>query len=215
MIKTELAFNNKINDAEFIKLLDVCEFLGFHPNWLMGVMNFESGINTKATNPVSGSVGVIQFTRDKAGVNYKTINGKQYLLSDIKNMTLVQQLDLVKAYYKPFANQITSFEELYLCTFFPAALNKTNDYVLQSAGLSAQLIAQQNKIFDLNDNNQLTRGEIIQYFNDKYVKVYPSLSATYMLGEIVINSDQRKCKYCGHIILAIIGFFFTYTVTVI
>ncbi|MGK4568285.1 transglycosylase SLT domain-containing protein [Flavobacterium sp. 3HN19-14] len=85
-------FKAKLNDSKISKIISVAEKLGFNPLWLMFVMHFESGISTTATNPVSGSVGLIQFTRDKAGVSYKTINGKRYELSVIKNMTFNEQI---------------------------------------------------------------------------------------------------------------------------
>ena len=45
-------------------------------------------------------------------------------------------------------------------TFFPAAIGKPDDYVLQTSKLSAATIAKQNPFFDVNKDGKLTVGEI-------------------------------------------------------
>ena len=56
-----------------------------------------------------------------------------------------------------------SVYDLYLATFFPAALGKADTWVMQTSSLSAQTIAAQNQIIDLNKDGQITVGEFKEY----------------------------------------------------
>lgn len=151
------------------KIIETSHVLKIDPNWLSAVMYFESArtFNPKVKNSI-GSVGLIQFTRDKAGVEYKTIGGVKYNLSDIQKMSFIEQMDLVYKYYKPFAGQMNSFIDVYLVTFFPDALNKDESYVFQTKNLSASLIAKQNPVFDKNKDGKITRKEVTDFFKSLY-----------------------------------------------
>lgn len=136
--------------------------LGINPNWLMMVINFETAgtFNPGITNPI-GAVGLIQFVEDFKGAGYKTIGGKRVLISDLKKMSFLQQLDFVEAYYKPFQSKLKGFVDLYLATFFPAAIGKQDTYVIQTSNISAATIAKQNPVFDkFPRDNKITVGEI-------------------------------------------------------
>lgn len=167
-------FASRLTPSQISKVEAVCIKLGILPDWLLAVMYMESKLNPQATNPVSGSVGLIQFTRDKAGVNYKTINGKKYILSDLKKMDFIAQMDVVYEYFKSSTNKMTSFADVYLVTFFPLAVGKPDSYVMQTSGLSASLIASQNPIFDLNKDKKITKGEFITYIEKKYLNFFNS-----------------------------------------
>ena len=59
-----LIYEDKIlaNRPEFIsEVKRYSKELGINPNWLMAVMEFESGLNPQAVNSVSGATGLIQF----------------------------------------------------------------------------------------------------------------------------------------------------------
>lgn len=145
-------FTQKLSQDKIDKVIQVCNNLGINPNWLLAVIYFESGktFSPSKTNSI-GSVGLIQFTRDKAGVNYKTINGKRYLLSDLAKMSFSEQMNVVHEYYKEVIRTTkkvpSSFVDTYLVTFFPLAVGKDDDFIFQTKGLSASLIAKQNPIF--------------------------------------------------------------------
>lgn len=164
-------FLQKLSEAKIAKARQVADALKINVNWLLAVFYFESGrtFSTSVTNNI-GSVGLIQFTRDKAGVNYKTIAGKRYVLSDIAKMDWDDQLDLVLAYYKEAIGKktISSFEDLYLATFFPAAVGQADSFVLQTKTLSASLIATQNPAFDTNKDGKITKAEVYNYFKKLY-----------------------------------------------
>lgn len=164
-------FAQKLTTSQLNKVIEVANKLGFNPNWLLAVMYFETGrtFSPSVRNNI-GSVGLIQFTRDKKGVEYKTIYGTKYYLNDLAKMTFENQMDVVYEYYKPFKNKVKSFLDCYLVTFFPLALGQPNNFVFKTSGLSASLIAKQNPAFDKNKDGQITKDEVLNYFSSLYTK---------------------------------------------
>lgn len=201
-------FLQKLSSAQIAKAQSVADAIKVPVNWLLAVFYFESGrtFSTSIENGI-GSVGLIQFTRDKAGANYKTIGGKQYKLSDIKKMDWDTQLDLVQKYYKEAigSKAINAFEDLYLATFFPAAVGKEDTYVLQTKGLSASLIAKQNPAFDTNKDGQIIKSEVTDYFR----KLYKSWGVDY---DTYIGG--KKTTKVLAVVLTVVGLFFYTGVTV-
>lgn len=143
---------NSNREAFLTKVKSIAAKLFIDPEWLMAVMYLESGINSKAVNSNGGATGLIQFMPSTAS-SLGTSTAALY------NMTNVQQLDYVYKYFKPYAGRIYSFPDLYLITFFPVALGKSDSYVLQTNKLSAETIANANPVFDLDKNRQITVGE--------------------------------------------------------
>jgi hypothetical protein len=131
----------------------------------MMVMWSESRLNAQAVNKQPGdtedplaraakrATGLIQFMPDTA-LRLGTTNKALY------SMTAIDQLHYVYKYFKPWTGKMKSYFDLYLVTFFPAAIGKPDDYVLQTGKLSASLIAKQNPFFDVNKDGKLTVGEI-------------------------------------------------------
>lgn len=201
-------FQTKLFPNNIKKVIEVSSRLNINPNWLLAVMYFESGrtFNPSVTNTI-GSVGLIQFTRDKKGVEYKTINGVKYLLSDIKKMSFIQQMDLVELYYKDvkkFTGKIPkSFIETYLVTFFPNALGKSNDYIFETKGLSSSLIAKQNPAFDANKDGKIKKSEVEAYFKTLYTKLGVNFEK-----EININQGLNDIK--NLLVLPVLVFFYTF-----
>lgn len=156
----------KVNRQAFVaKVKKISEELGIDPNWLMAVINLETGgtFSPSITNQI-GCVGLVQFCADKAGGTYKTIGGKRVYLSDLKKMSNVEQLDYVKMYFEPYADKVIRGVDMYMATFFPAAIGKDDEYVLQTDTLKADTIARQNPKLNLNKDGQLTVGEVNKAF---------------------------------------------------
>ena len=152
--------------AEFERVLrNICSTLGINPNWLMMVMWSESRLNAQAVNKQPGdtdnaqvraanrATGLIQFMPDTA-LNLGTTTKALYA------MNAIDQLGYVYKYFKPWAGRIKSYFDLYLVTFFPDAVGRPDDYILQTKKLSASTIAKQNPFFDVNKDGKLTVGEI-------------------------------------------------------
>lgn len=162
-------FKRLLSIDKIQKVMQVSQVLKINPNWLLSVIYFETArtFNPAITNHI-GSVGLIQFTRDKKGENSKLIGGKTYQLDDIKKMTFIQQMDLVYIYYKPYIGKMNTFLDCYLVTFFPLAIGQPDSYVLKTRSLSANLIAKQNKVYDLNGDALITLREIRTFFKNYY-----------------------------------------------
>lgn len=146
----------KTNKAEFFDGINVISAaLGIKPEWLLTVMYLESRLNPAAQNPYNNATGLIQFIKSTA----KSLNTS---LDALKVMSNVKQLDYVYKYYRPYKGKIKSFIDLYMITFFPAALGKPDNWIIQAKGISAKAVAEGNKGYDLNKDDQITVGEFKQ-----------------------------------------------------
>lgn len=127
--------------------------LGINPEWLMATMMLESSLNPQAVNPTTQATGLIQFMPGTAAALGTSVQ-------QLYAMDGLEQLDYVYAYLKPYADHMESLADVYFAVFFPAAIGKPDDWVLQTARLSAQLIARQNSGYDLNRDGVLTVAEV-------------------------------------------------------
>lgn len=156
-------FENKVtsNKEAFLqKVRLICAKLGIDPNWLMFVMNSESGLNPAAYNPNGGASGLIQFMPD-------TAKGLGTTTEALRKMSNVAQLDYVYKYFYPYRGKMSSLYDLYLVTFFPAALGKPDSYVLQTSTLPAKVIADANPGIDLDHDDRITVGEFKRWIDLK------------------------------------------------
>ena len=147
------------NKDEFLqKVKQVSVDLSINPDWLMQIMYKESGINSEIQNPDTNATGLIQFMPSTAENLGTTVD-------DLKAMSNVDQLDYVEKYLasiKRSYGNFGSYLDLYLAVFFPAAIGKPLDTVLQAANLPASVIARVNQGFDLNKDGKITLAEVQQ-----------------------------------------------------
>jgi hypothetical protein len=142
------------------KIKEISNKLQINPNWLMAIMYFESARTfspSKGNN--IGCYGLIQFCPDR-GKNYKTVNGKQYLMSDIKKMDYSTQLNLVYEYYKPYSGKLKSYSDTYFVTFFPLAIGKPDDWVIEGGGFTAKQIYNSNPAFRYEKDDKIRVWEV-------------------------------------------------------
>jgi len=137
------------------KVVQISQNLGIDPNWLMVVMNSESGINHRAKNSI-GCVGLIQFCKESRTA--LGVSAEQLLA--ISN---VQQLDYVLRYYQLNKVRFKDATDLYLYTFYPVALIKNWS---DSQTFPSNVVAA-NKGFDMNKDGILTVGEFRNYVRKK------------------------------------------------
>lgn len=147
----------KTNKEQFLaKARLISDKLGIDVNWLLAVMYKESGLNEKAVNKNGGATGLIQFMPSTArGLGTTTAN--------LLQMSNVEQLDYVYLYFKPMTGKIHSYGDLYMYTFFPAAVGKSDDTVIKAKNLPADTIAKANPVADLNKDSVITVGEFKKY----------------------------------------------------
>jgi hypothetical protein len=146
------------------RVTQIASLLGINPNWLMVIMNNESGLNAQAVNYQTGdstdpytraayrAVGLIQFM--PATAKWLGTTTQQLYL-----MTNLQQLDYVYKYFKTYAGKIKSYTDLYMITFFPAAIGQNDNYVIQTNTIPASVIAAQNPGMDYNKDGKITLAE--------------------------------------------------------
>ena len=164
-----LPFINKVTENQQAfgeKVISICSSLGILPEWLMIVMNNESGENSHIKNPFSSASGLIQFMEPTAIELGTTTEA-------LRAMSNIVQLDYVKAYFQKYGyyKKITDTATCYLAIFYPAALYKGEDFIFPKWASDA------NPIFDLNKDGQLTKAEFRQYVNNKYAAYIPADAA--------------------------------------
>lgn len=151
-----------VNKPEFIsKVKEISDKLQISPDWLMAIMYHESGLDSTIQNSI-GATGLIQFMP-------ATANGLGVSPDVLKRITNVEQLDYVYKYYKPFAGRFKSVYDLFAYSFMPIAVGKPDDWVFQCKGLSAEIIAKQNKIFDTDKNLEITMKEYKAYIRKWFI----------------------------------------------
>jgi len=168
-MEKEIFYIDKINFLERKnfreKLIDISNKLNIDPNWLMVVMNSESGLNPQAVNKLGGATGLIQFMPDTARNLGTTTEA-------LKNMTATQQLNYVYRYFLPYKDKIKSAFDLYLVTFFPLGVGKPDTWIFESSKLRPDIIAKYNPSMDLNKDNKITMLEFKKWFLNRIEKKY-------------------------------------------
>jgi hypothetical protein len=158
-----------LNNPTFkTKLKEISTAIGIDENSIIKLMQHESGLNSSVKNSI-GCVGLIQFCPDNGGGSTKTISGKKYSLEDLRT-NLETQMNVIKEFwmagYK--SGKIKTPADLYIFNFFPIAAGKSNDFVLQTNGTSAQTIAKANPVFNRKlgrpVDTPLTVGDLNKYY---------------------------------------------------
>jgi hypothetical protein len=128
---------------------------GFDVNFLYKVIYIESRHIYNIENKVTGAYGLIQVM-PKYVNNYGLRS-----MNELKKMTRWEQVKLViLPHYSKYNGKIKNLADCYLAIFYPAAVGKSNSYKI-----GGNLVAQQNSGFDLNKDNQITKGEVVEYLN--------------------------------------------------
>lgn len=142
------------------KLEQVAKNLKVSKADLIGIMKHESGLNPAAVNPSTGATGLIQFMP-------ATARGMGTTTEALRNMSAIDQLDYVEKFYKPIAGKAKDIGDLYMFTFLPAAVGKSNDFVIGAKGsgtaiwgISQDALYRQNAGFDLNKKGYYTVGDV-------------------------------------------------------
>lgn len=196
-----ILFQDKIKfnkDAFLKKLTEISADLQVQPDWIMAVMNSETGgtFNPQIVNkqnsgtpgydgdgkPVK-SAGVPDSTNDFERSKYRATGLIQFMPKTAKylgtstqelfKMNNVQQLDYVRKYFLPAKGKIKSFEDVYQYTFYPLSVGKPDDYIIGSErGLDyAKKLVAQNPL-DFNHDGHITVAEFRQFIYKKIPKEF-------------------------------------------
>jgi hypothetical protein len=152
---------SKRSQAFVDRLRSVAAALDVDPNWLLAVMQAESGIDPKAQNADGGATGLIQFMPSTAKRLGTTT-------SKLRRMSDVDQLDYVLAFYKPWTGKLGTVGDLYLATFWPSAVGTPDSNTIAVDG---DAVYRSNKGLDVNNDGMLTAGDVRSFIRrvlDRY-----------------------------------------------
>lgn len=137
---------------------------------LLAVMNSESGLNPRAVNSSSGASGLIQFT-SVAVQEMNRVYGMNLSLEKIRNMSALEQLDLVEKYFKMTksrafsSNARLSAADLYSLCFLPGRASRD---VLTQRGENYYSC---NSGLDVNGDGKITKSDLAQRIDRKRVSL--------------------------------------------
>ena len=160
-----LIYENKVPASyrkEFVeKVKKISANLGIDPNWLMAIMYFESArtFSPSITNNI-GATGLIQFIPS-------TAKGLGTSTSELRKMSAVRQLDFVEKYLKAYKGKYKSYIDVYFAVFFPLAIGKPDDWVIQGGGLSASSIYNSNPAFRVVKDGKIRVWEVKKVMLEK------------------------------------------------
>lgn len=179
---SSIAYSEKVSTSFVDKVKGIASYLGTDPSYLMQVMKAESNLNPQAQNIQGGRViatGLIQFVES-------TAKGLGTSMAALHKMSGMEQLDYVKKYYAPYRNKLHSYFDVYLVTFFPAAIGKPDSYIFSTKNLSASLIARQNPAINVNKDEKITMGEFKQYVKKTVPKSLHSVIFGNPMASIIV-----------------------------
>jgi hypothetical protein len=186
---TDLIFIEKVSsnrEAFATKVKAIARRHGFNPNWLMALMNSETGGTFRSDTynlAGSGAVGLIQFMPSTA----------QWLGTStpaLASMSNVEQLDWVEKYIVKWLQRfdmstVQNYNDLYLMIFYPVAIGKPDGWAFPSS------IYSQNKGMDMNKDGVITIADFKAFIR----KMIPANRLIEFTG---------KNRYRNHIIFGIV-----------
>lgn len=161
---SDLIWSAKLTVGERQKVRHIVEKLNAPASMaddLMACMAWESGesFSPRIKNGAgSGATGLIQFMP-------KTAAGLGTNVDRLGKMTVMQQLDYVYLYFKPYRGRLKNLGDVYMSILYPRAIGKPDDYVLFSKPTIAY---RQNAGIDVNKDGLVTRAECLHKVTEKY-----------------------------------------------
>lgn len=155
--KRTLAWGKKMTAECREKVFAIARELGVDPNYLMAVMAFESGGTFRPdikNFAGSGATGLIQFMP-------ATARGLGTSVEALAKMTVLEQLDWVYAYFRPYRSKLETLSDVYMAVLYPKALGKPEDYVLWDKATKPTTY-RQNAGLDANKDGSITKREAAQ-----------------------------------------------------
>ena len=146
------------------KVKEVSKRIGVDPNWLMAIMHFETAgtFSPSITNSL-GYVGLIQFGASAR----KTLGTTK---EELQKMSAVKQLDYVEKYFNLYKGKYKTYIDTYFAVFFPPAIGKPDDWIIQGGGLSAEKIYNANPAFRQVKDGKLRVWEVKKTMLEKLPK---------------------------------------------
>jgi len=161
-----------MNDSQFTESAEqVAANLSIPVHWMYAVMDVESGFDPAVRNQEyvnqgredDAAIGLIQFMP-------RTARDLGTSVDELKNMSMTEQLTYVERFYEQWAGRINSPEDLYVATFYPAALGRDDDFVLGSQEENPEAaiagVVSGNSKLDSNNDGRITLGEVKAFYRN-------------------------------------------------
>jgi hypothetical protein len=173
----------RLSVAELRAFIHVSRLISIEPDWLACVVSFETGGSFSPSQPnmwaaadckrrgvpYYGAIGILQFMPDTCASLLSlapTRPNFEAAMRRFEAMTFIEQLGYARRYLATYATRIKSLDDCYLAVFYPAAIGRTDDYVVGRRDAPGFLgrVYQQNAGFDGKGGDAkdgiVTRGEI-------------------------------------------------------
>lgn len=142
--------------AERKGVLAMATRLGTNADYLASAMKFESNLNEKAINSMSGASGLIQFMPETAK-NLGAGKTDAEAIANIRKMNKLQQLVYVEKYFAPHKGNLKTLKDVYATIFYPVAVGKPDDWVVAHEGTK---VYEENSVFDKPYKGYITAKDI-------------------------------------------------------
>lgn len=149
-----LAWGNKVTSEFRKRVFEISQELGINPDYLMACMAFESAetFSPSIKNAAgSGATGLIQFMPS-------TAKGLGTSTAALANMTALQQLEYVHAYFWPYRGRLKTLGDVYMAILWPAGIGKPDTWALWDKN-SRPTTYRQNAGLDANKDGVITKAE--------------------------------------------------------
>ena len=163
-VTVDLAWGSHVSEEFCLKVQYICEEFGWsndHASWLMSCIAFESAYSFSPSiknMAGSGATGLIQFMPSTAlglGTTCKLLS----------KMSDIEQLDFVAAYFRPYAKNIHTIDDMYMAILMPKYIHaKSNTPIMEDPTITYR----QNLGLDANKDGQITKGEAASKVRDAY-----------------------------------------------
>ena len=111
------------------KIVRISDDLGIDPLWLMHTIFHESRFDPKKNDRMSGAVGLLSFMPLVIEKFIDTESGKTLTTNDVLQMSNIDQLDLIRSFYKAWFQRMKLKKPIVAgdfaaITFYPAVIKK-------------------------------------------------------------------------------------------
>ena len=154
----KIAWGKKLKADEKAKVIEIASDLKVSPDYLMACMAFETGETfSPACKNAAGSsgTGLIQFMRTTAIALGTTVEA-------LAKMTVIEQLDYVYDFFKPFTGKLNTLGDVYMAILWQIAVGKPDSYVLFNKNDTKHPKRYaQNKGLDGNKDGVVSKAETV------------------------------------------------------
>ncbi|MBC2768551.1 transglycosylase SLT domain-containing protein [Pusillimonas minor] len=150
----QLAWGRKMSPACRDKVFSIADDLVTEPDHIMAVIAFESAETFRPdikNFAGSGATGLIQFMP-------ATARGLGTSVEALAKMTVLEQLDWVHAYFRPYRGKMKTLSDVYMAVLWPKAVGKPEDYVLWTKA-TMPTTYRQNAGLDANKDGLIKKNE--------------------------------------------------------